>query len=95
MKKFEDLKFVEKKNGFGGEIAVMFFENGYGISVICGHGAYASDNAPYECAVMIGDEYDSSFCDTTPITNDVIGYQTKQDVTEVMAQIQKLKGRIT
>jgi hypothetical protein len=99
MKKFKDLEF---KNKFGkdeltfapfltdAKEAYLEFENGYGISVICGYGAYGSGTNPYECAVLNG----NSLCYNTPITNDVIGYCDEEMVTRIMIEIQNLKQEL-
>ena len=95
MKTFKDLEFKDK---FSKEVialmpnlsdaiqAFMSFDNGYGISVISGYGSYSSKSEPYEVAVFKGDE----ICYSTHITDDVIGYQTEEGVTEIMKQIQEL-----
>ena len=86
MKTFEDLEFKKHEVlGFGFQ-AEITFENGYGVSVINGDYAYSSQDKPYEIAI----KKDGSICYDTYITNDVIGYQTKDDVTKVMAQVQNI-----
>ena len=61
------------------------FDNGYGASVI-DHG-YGSEDGLFEIAV-IGP--DGRIDCTTPITNDVLGYLTADDVLEVLADIEAL-----
>jgi hypothetical protein len=85
MKEFKDLEFKSKDYKHG-QASWMEFDNGYGISVICGFGAYGSTDAPYELAVL----KDGSLCYNTEITDDVIGYLTPDDVTKYMKQIQEL-----
>lgn len=87
-KTFKDLKFVDKDMPFGyeGKHSELRFSNGYGISIITGYGAYTSQDKPYEIAVLKGD----AICYDTPITSDVIGYNTKRDVTRIMKEIQDL-----
>lgn len=85
MKEFKDLEFKDKKY-MDGQAAALEFDNGYGVSVICGFGAYGSTDAPYELAVL----KDGSLCYDTEITNDVIGYLTPDDVTKYMKQVQEL-----
>ncbi len=90
MKEFKDLIFENKKNCFSygmmGYIAKMYFPNNYGVSVISGGGAYTDKDNPYEIAIL----YNGKLCYTTHITDDVIGYQTEEEVTEVMKQVQEL-----
>ena len=90
MKTFNDLKFnLHPGKGFDTQ-AIMFFNNGYGISVITGERAYGDDKAPYECAVIKGNKDKWIIATDTSITNDVIGYCDKNEVTTIMKQIQKL-----
>ena len=90
MKTFNDLKFKPHRNpGFDTQ-SVMFFDNGYGISVITGERAYGDDKSPYECAVIKGNKENWSIVYDTPITNDVIGYCDEDKITEIMKQIQEL-----
>jgi len=85
MKEFKDLEFSSKEY-MDGQGAALEFDNGYGVSVICGFGAYGNTDTPYELAVL----KDGSLCYDTEITNDVIGYLTPDDVTKYMKQIQEL-----
>ena len=88
MKEFKDLEFAVRQNSsvVDGQVAAMEFDNGYGISVITGYGAYGSTDAPYEIAVL----KDGGLCYDTEITDDVIGYLTPDKVTEYMIRIQEL-----
>lgn len=81
MKTFEDLEFKPGICGF--TRARMNFDNGYGVSVIYGPYAYCDENT-YEVAVLKNDE----LCYSTPITDDVLGYQDREQVTEIMKIIQ-------
>ena len=85
MKTFKDLVFKKHKYFPNGTQARLDFSNGYGISVVTGEGAYQSDGN-YEVAVMKG----RGLCYDTPITDDAIGHQTEEHVTEIMAKIQAL-----
>lgn len=88
MKTFKDLEF-KKHPMFGvGTLqthARMSFKNDYGISVITG--GYGSASKPYEIAVL----YKGEITYNTHITDDVIGYLTSDEVTEIMFKIQELK----
>lgn len=87
MKTFEDLEFKEHSTPFYFSThARMDFENGYGVSVITGSGAYGSGSHPYEVAVMLN----GSLCYDTPITDDVIGHNDETMVTEIMKKVQEL-----
>lgn len=90
MKTFEDLDFRPHPNGYGSQ-AIMFFGNGYGISVITGPLYYSDVAHPYEAAILSGYSFnDLHLCYSTPIADDVIGHLTKSGVTKIMKKIQKL-----
>jgi hypothetical protein len=88
MKTFEDLDFKEHKNHGAGKHAIITFDNEYGASVVCTPYSYGGKSGLYELAVL---GKDGGLSYDTPITNDVLGYLTEQDVTNVMKQIQDLK----
>ena len=70
----------------------MQFDNGYGISVLLGgYGIYSNGIDTYEVAILYDDElcYDSGLCD------DILGYQTESEITELMAKIQSLPNKNT
>jgi len=86
MKTFQDLQFKQHNlNPYFESQAVMNFDNGYGVSVINGKGAYASEST-YEVAVLL----DGNLCYTSGLTTDVLGYQTEEDVTMIMIKLQLL-----
>lgn len=68
-----------------GKQAEVSFDNGYGASIITGDGAYTS-GSDYELAVL----KDGKLCYDTPITDDVLGYLSEDDVTTTLAQIEAL-----
>ncbi len=93
MKTFRSLKF--KKHGLTGltgltSHAELFFPNGYGISVITGEYAYSGADEPYEIAVLKGNKKEAKITYRTPITDDVIGHLTEEEVTKIMKDIQDL-----
>lgn len=86
MKTFKDLIFNQHPNSpYLGEQARIDFENGYGISVVNGRGAYC-DNETWEVAVMFHGE----ICYNTDITDDVLTYQSEEQITKVMEQLQNI-----
>lgn len=94
LKTFADLVFHRNPLIPGNWNAKIFFDNGYGVSVIYGDGAYGDEKRPYELAVLIGfseEEGDWDICFDTPITADVETYLTEEDVTELMKQVQELE----
>lgn len=87
MKTFKDLDSKPRDytvGSFTGNQARMEFDNGYGVSVI--NYGYGRDEGLYELAIM----RDDGLCYDTPITNDVLGYLTEEDVTKYMRLVQLL-----
>lgn len=70
----------------GGRQYVIDFPNGYGASIICGYRSFHCDDDTYEVAVT----KHGSLCYTTPIADDVLGYQTDDDVAHLLAAIERL-----
>jgi hypothetical protein len=88
MKKFQDLPFFPINDRFMvGKKARMAFENGYGVSVVSHTYSYGGKDGLFEIAVL---DKDGDLTYDTPVTNDVIGYLTEEDVTDVMKQVQEL-----
>lgn len=84
---FKDLKFEPHPLApLFNEQAKHNFPNGYGVSVINGDHAYCNANT-YEVAIM----KDGSCCYTTPLTNDVLGYQTPDDIDKILKEIETYK----
>ena len=67
--------------------------NGFGASVI--DYGYGSEEGKFELAVIrfIGEDGTYKIAYDTPITNDVLGWLTKNDVTELLSQIDHLPGQ--
>ena len=91
MKKFQDLPFFPINDApfMVGKKARMHFDNGFGVSVVSHSYSYGGRSGLYEVAVL--DSNDELTYDT-PVTNDVIGYLTEEDVSDVMKQVQELKN---
>ncbi len=66
----------------------MNFDNGYGVSVIKYPDYYSYGQGLWEVAVL----YDGELTYCTEITNNVLGWQTEDDVTEVMRKVQLLSA---
>ena len=87
MKTFKDIQF--KINPMGADFGIVSrtqFDNGYEVSVVKSPHSYGGDKGLYELAIFKDDE----ICYDTPITNDVLGYLSDKDVTEVLIKIQQL-----
>ena len=84
----------------GGTQVVHKFENGYGASVVRAPNVgfwgttYGYDEGLWELAVLtfVNDtEFHLDY--STPITNDVIGHLSDEDVLAVLAQIEALEAK--
>lgn len=74
----------------GGTQRIYKFANGYGASVIQSYMSYGGDRGLWELAVLDSNEH---LCYDTPVTNDVIGYLTEEQVQEYLAQIDALPAK--
>ena len=89
--KFSDLQFNPHKNyPDTGVQAKHFFDNGYGVSVVSFPGSYGFRDGLYEVAVIKGKEDDWELCYDTPVTSDVLGHLSEQDVEDVVLKVQSL-----
>ena len=92
LKGFDDLEFnnATTQNPFVAEQAIMFFPNGFGVSVISGLMTRGGKDGKYEMAILTGSPEDYELCYDTPITSDVLGHLTPDDVTNYMKKVQSL-----
>jgi hypothetical protein len=86
MKTFSDLEFKTHPSGEGVQ-SLIYFDNGYGASVVRTPFSYGGDRGKYELAIY----HKGSIYYDTHITNDVIGYLTEDEVTDFLRQIQELE----
>ena len=84
-KVFEDIKF-ELHPYVEGVKSYIEFENGYAVSIIKTEYSYGGTHGLYELAIL----KDGDIVYDTPITNDVVGHLTPEEVTEYMLKIQDL-----
>lgn len=97
MKTFKDLEFEPHSIASHGissysdaKHAVIYFDNGYGVSVVSGRAFYTDSLHPYEVAVLHCNDGKWGLTYATPITDDVIGHCTERQVTSIMKQVQSL-----
>jgi len=84
MKTFEDLVFTDHPFHERAQQAILWFDNGYGVSVLCGARFYSNGRDTYEVAIMYDDQL------TYPMEDDVVGYLTAYEVTSYMDKVQRL-----
>jgi hypothetical protein len=84
---FKDLKFEQLDSFYNGVQCRISFENGFGASVVKHSFSYGGKDGLYELAVL---NSSGNLTYDTPITDDVLGYLTEQDVTEILIKIQQL-----
>lgn len=92
--KFEDIEFEKHPNFDDGIQSRIFFENGYGVSIVKfnqgGFSSYGASLGLYEIAVLKGDINENRLCYDTPITSDVIGHLDEKDVEVIIEQVSNL-----
>jgi PII-like signaling protein len=86
MKTFKYLVFEDRPLIMGVASRIQF-DNGYGASVVKGPYTYGGKNGLYEMAIL---DSNGNLTYDTPITNDVIGYLSEDEVTDYLKQIQEL-----
>lgn len=88
VKTFEDLEFQTHPLRCAGYniMAQYEFTNGYGLSIVNGPNAYCDDET-YEVAILHNGEitYD------TPLTDDVLTYQTIEDINKLIEVVKQYK----
>lgn len=67
--------------------ARLSFKNGYSVSILFGQAFYSNGLDSYELAVVRNGRCVYDTC----ITDDVLGYISKEEVTEAMLKVQMLK----
>lgn len=87
---FQELEFKDLPS-MNGIQATVEFKNNYGASVVRHAGSYGNKRGLYELAVTkYNEEGEWKFCFSTPLTNDVLGFLTEDDVTNYLIQIEQL-----
>ena len=84
---FNDLLFKAHPRHPNGIHARLTFPNGYGVSVIRSPYSYGGRQGLYELAVLGAD---GQLTYETPVTDDVLGNLTVEEVTDAMAQVAAL-----
>ena len=92
---FNNLTFIKRREK---EVqAALFFDNGYGVSVIsgpagCGLYGNINDNTFEVAAIKKYDnlKWDVVHPENTSFANDVCGWRTPEEITQLMEELQKL-----
>lgn len=105
--KFGKYDVEERPHSTGtGVQCLIFFPNGYGASIVRFHiplsfspgrkvGSYGVDKDLWEMAVLKGTEEGWSLTYGTPVTDDVIGYLSEDEVGKYLEQVEDLPQRST
>jgi hypothetical protein len=83
---YYDIEFKNRSAGMGKQ-CMMFFGNGYGVSILLGDRFYSNGVDTYEVAIM--DDYEN-VCYSSGLTEDVLGHQSKEEVMEIIEIIANL-----
>ena len=86
-KTFKDLEFLPHILNSGVH-AVLQFDNGYTASVICDTSFYSNGIDTYEIACV--KDGHCIYPNGTSFEDDVCGYRTEEEITELMKEIQDL-----
>jgi hypothetical protein len=87
MKTFKDLEF---RGASLSKQAMIFFDNGYGATVVQQQSIISGREVLYDIGVLKGNEEINRLCFDTPITSDVIGRCDEDEITKILKQIQEL-----
>ena len=83
MKTFFDLTFLLSEKESVLMASKMFFENGYGVSVIV-----LTDEENYEVAVLLGEPASWRFAEINEDEAEVYLYLSEDEVSEIMEEVQ-------
>jgi len=83
---FKELNFQQHPMGMGKQCIVQF-SNGYGASIARSQYTYGGKDGLYELAVF---GKDGQITYDTPITNDVLGYLSEEEIEKTLTDIKNL-----
>ena len=86
-------RYLVEEDTSNGIRKIYNFPNNYGVSVIRTKGSYGNEKGLWELAVLIYDNSSDSYVVTydTPITDNVLGWLTDEEVKETMERIERLE----
>ena len=92
---FDNIEF--KTHAYGdGVHGLIFFPGGYGLSVVRYKHPYSTryssytDDKTWEVAIIKGTKNQWEICYDTDITDDVLGYQTEEDINRIIKHVVRL-----
>jgi hypothetical protein len=85
IKSFDKVKFKERGTGMGKQARIIF-DNGYGASIVQSDTSYGGREGLYEIAIIL----DGKIVYDTPLTSDVLGYLSEDEVSHYLQEISKL-----
>ena len=85
-KTFEDIDF-ERNEDLDGVVGRIMFDNGFGASIVRHIMSYGGKLGLYELAIL---DKEGDLTYDTPVTNDVVGHLTPEEVTNYLIKIQEL-----
>lgn len=85
-----DFKSTNENNPISSRQAKLFFENGFGVSVVIGPHTYGGTEGLYELAVLEGTKGNWEITYDTPLTDDVLGRLSEKEVEDTIAWVKEL-----
>lgn len=82
---------AQLQENLGGPQVIFHFDNGYGASVIQNQLSYGGNEGFWELAVLkFAKDGEWNLCYDTDITHNVIGWQSPEEIDELLKRIQAL-----
>ena len=81
------MEFVPTEEFLNGIKTTCHFDNGYGVSVVRHRYSYGNGLNLFELAII---DKSGEITYSTPITDDVLGYLSEDDVSDTMIKVQRL-----
>lgn len=88
MKTFKDLQFKQHPSDMGGFQAIMEFENGCEVSVVCGEHMYSTPRENLYAASQYSTYEIATFKDGELLNDTVTGYLTPDEISEYMSNVE-------
>jgi hypothetical protein len=82
-----NFKEFKKKSIHGGTQYLAFFPNLYGVSIVKHDYSYGNKDGLWEMAVIKGNEDKWKLTYETPVTDDVLGHLSEDEVNEYVDQV--------